>query len=75
MDVKKHITIFDQPYPADMMAEGIAVSEAVVNGECDKCRFLPQCKTDESFVFPVSAWCMERRDEILADWNGGRDHG
>lgn len=69
MDVKKHIKIFDRPYPAEKQAEGLAITEAIHNGECNKCGFLSQCKSDESFVFPVFAWCSGRKSEILAEWN------
>lgn len=64
----KHITIFDRPYPADKQAEGLAISQAIVGGHCEKCGFLPQCSTQgEAFQFPVFAWCMRRKAEILRD--------
>ena len=75
MNVRKHITIFDRHYPPEKMAEGIAVSEAVALGKCDECIALAQCKTDELFVFPASAWCMQRKSEILAYREGGGDNG
>lgn len=67
----KHITMFDREYPADKQAEGIAIQEAVVEGHCDKCGFLSQCSTDDSFRPPVFAWCFRRKQEILKKW--GRD--
>lgn len=75
MNVRKHITIFDLPYPPDKMAEGLAVSEAVALGKCNQCIAIAQCKTDESFVFPASAWCMQRKSEILAYRNRRADDG
>lgn len=49
-------------------AEGLAISQAIVYGHCDKCGFLPQCSTQgEAFQFPVFAWCMRRKAEILAN--------
>lgn len=64
----KHITMFDRPYPADKQAEGLAISQAIVGGHCDKCGFLQQCSTQGgAFRFPVFAWCMRRKAEILAD--------
>ncbi len=68
LKIKRHITLFDRAYPAEKQAEGLAISEAIVNGECDKCAFLARCKSDESFIFPVFAWCSRRKAEILADW-------
>lgn len=70
MDVKRHITLFDRPYPVEKQAEGLAISEAIVNGECDKCGFLSRCKSDKFFDFPVFAWCSRRKAEILAEWKG-----
>ena len=62
----KHITVFDRPYPADKQAEELAISQAIVGGHCDKCGFLPQCSTQgKAFQFPVFAWCMQRKAEIL----------
>ena len=61
-----HITLFDHPYPVDTQAEGIAVSQAIMGGHCDKCGFLPQCSTLDDFKFPAFAWCMKRKVEILA---------
>ena len=63
----KHITMFDRPYPADKQAEGLAIHQAIVEGHCDTCGFLPQCSTQDDFKFPVFAWCMQRKAEILAD--------
>lgn len=60
-----HVTMFDQEYPVDKQAEGIAIQEAVVEGHCDKCGFLSQCSTDDSFRPPVFAWCFRRKKEIL----------
>ena len=63
-----HVTMFDRPYPPEKQAEGLAISQAIVYGHCDKCGFLSQCSTKgEAFRFPVFAWCMRRKAEILAD--------
>lgn len=52
----------------EKQAEGLAISQAIVYGHCDKCGFLPQCSTQgEAFQFPVFAWCMRRKEEILRD--------
>lgn len=61
----KHVTIFDRPYSYDKIAEGHAIHEAVVEGHCDECCFLEQCKSDTSFRPPVFAWCSRRKAEIL----------
>lgn len=63
-----HITIFDQPYPEDKQAEGIAVSEAVATGRCHACGYLRQCERDQSFKPPVLAWCQQRKSQILKGW-------
>ena len=63
----EHITMFDRPYPKDTQAEGLAIHQAIVEGHCDKCGFLSQCSTRDDFKFPVFAWCMRRKAEILAD--------
>lgn len=70
-----HITVFDREYPMDVQAEGIAVSQAVVSGACDKCGFLARCSTDDKFQPPVFAWCSKRKAEILVDWNKGQEIG
>ena len=63
----KHITMFDRQYTPEKQAEGLAISQAIVYGHCDKCGFLSQCSTQgEAFRFPVFAWCMRRKAEILA---------
>lgn len=66
-DKWKHVVIFDEAYPPEMLAEGLAVNEAVVLGKCDKCGFLMQCSSNDSFKPPVFAWCFRRKNEILAD--------
>ena len=64
----KHITMFDRQYMPEKQAEGLAISQAIVFGHCDKCAFLPQCSTQGAeFTFPAVAWCMHRKAEILAD--------
>ena len=79
MSEQKHITIFDQPYPADKQAEGLAISQAIMGGHCDKCGFFSQCSTQDDFQFPAFAWCMRRKAEILSQMNrpteGDRKNG
>lgn len=36
----KHITMFDRQYTPEKQAEGLAISQAIVYGHCDKCGFL-----------------------------------
>ena len=72
----KHITMFDRQYSPEKQAEGLAISQAIVYGHCDKCGFLPQCSTQgEAFQFPVFAWYMRRKAEILADMQKGAPDG
>lgn len=70
-----HVTVFDQQYPPEVLAEGLAVNEAVVFGECDKCGFLAQCSTDESFRPPVFAWCSRRKSELMSRVRSAEDGG
>ena len=68
MEGLTHITMFDRQYPPDKQAEGLAISQAIVGGHCNKCGYLPQCSTQGSaFVFPPFAWCMKRKAEILKE--------
>ena len=64
----KHIIVFDRSYPREKQAEGLAISEAVASGKCDKCAFLKQCTKDRDFEFPVFAWCQQRKHQILKAW-------
>ena len=75
MDGWTHITLFDKQYPVDKQAEGIAIHEAVVSGECNRCGFLTQCENEDTFIPPVFAWCSRRKTEILVDWNRRADDG
>ena len=63
-----HVTLFDQEYPADVQAEGLAISEAVTHGHCNSCGFLRVCSTNDTFKPPVFAWCFKRKAEILKEW-------
>ena len=63
-----NVVIFDKPYSADKQAEGLAISEAVVNGWCNKCRLRYRCECDPDFVFQPDCPCMVRKKEILAGW-------
>lgn len=65
--ITKHITMFDQEYPADVQAEGIAISEAVAYGHCNNCGFFEACSTKDTFKPPVFAWCFKRKIEILKE--------
>lgn len=65
-----NITMFDKPYPPEKQAEGLAISQAIMGGHCDKCGFLPRCSTQNDFQFPLSAWCMKRKAEILREMEG-----
>lgn len=66
--MKSNVTIFDREYPREKQAEGIAISEAVAYGKCDKCAFLKQCQTDSNFQFHVFAWCHQRKHQIMKEW-------
>ena len=61
--------IFTQELPAEKQAEGIAVATCNIAGACLKCRYLPRCKTDETFVFPVDASCSRLKKSILEQWS------
>lgn len=63
-----HITLFDGVYSTENQAEGISISEALANGECNDCKFLKECQSNENFKFHESAWCYQRKMEILKDW-------
>ena len=75
--VKNWNAVFFESYGERWLAyrrppEVLAISQAIVYGHCDKCGFLPQCSTQgEAFQFPVFAWCMRRKAEILADMQKG----
>lgn len=64
-DKWKHVTVFDKDYPPEVLAEGLAVSEAVALGKCDSCPFLTRCSSDDSFKPPIFAWCFRRKTELL----------
>ena len=66
-----HITVFDREYPMDVQAEGLAVTQAVLTGACNRCELLKQCSNGERFKFPETAWCMKKKAEILANWKEG----
>ena len=57
----KHITIFDKPYSKDKVAEGMAISEAIKHGDCDKCGYFLKCFSNTKFKFPENAPCMQRK--------------
>ena len=66
----KHITIFDRAYPREKQVEGLAISEAVASGKCDKCAHFRVtwngCTPD--FECPISDRCLNRD---MWEWNGG----
>ena len=66
---QKLITMFTEELPREKQAEGVAVSEAVVSSECDRCMHLPVCERVETFKPPSGAFCMVRKAEILKGWN------
>ena len=61
------ITVFDREYPMDKQAEGIAVAAAAATGVCDMCEFFQECVSNKLFVFPETAWCSKKKEEILDD--------
>ena len=63
----KLITLFDRIYPKDKQMEGIAISQAVVSGECFKCPYYKRCSTDEAFCFPSDSVCMKRKKKLLEE--------
>ena len=60
-----YITIFDRPYPKDKQMEGIAISQAVVSGDCFKCPYYKQCSSDETFRPTPDTACMKRKKKLL----------
>lgn len=71
-----NITIFDKPYDREKIAEGLAISNSVLNGECDICPSVAVCSSNENFKFPADAACMVHKREILQSWekmDGGPD--
>lgn len=64
----KQIVFFDGVYSTEKQAEGISISEAIASGECNECKFLKECESNENFEFPESAWCHQRKMQILKDW-------
>lgn len=63
---------FDDTYPADLQAEGLAVREAIMTGKCDKCPDLFECSQNDCFKLPEHAFCMRRKNEILKEWENGK---
>ena len=46
-------------------AEAIAVNVCVVNGYCDKCKYLIHCQSEFLFVFPGDAICTRIKNKII----------
>lgn len=65
--MKSNVVIFDKPYSKDKIAEGRAVQWAVVNGVCNRCKYLSQCESDNNFEFPQNAPCMIKKSDYLKD--------
>ena len=59
-----HITIFDKAYSSDKIAEGQAVTQAMLNGDCNRCAYYLKCSSNEDFEFPENAPCMQRKKRI-----------
>lgn len=72
MAERTHITMFDRQYPPEKQAEGLAVSQAIVQGHCNKCGFYAECTSNEHFKFPIFVWCSRRKAELLAEWRGAQ---
>lgn len=53
---------------AEKQAEGLAISQAVLCGHCNKCPSLKRCESDTTFFPGPFAWCMVRKREILRNW-------
>lgn len=58
-------TMFDKPYSPEKMAEGRAISSAIVSGACNVCPHLPRCCTDSRFAFPADAACMKEKAKLM----------
>lgn len=71
MDEWTLTTMFDKPYSPEKMAEGRAISWAIVSGACNSCEYLLRCSTDDQFVFPCDAACMKRKAEFMKEGNDG----
>ena len=61
----KLITLFDHIYPKDKQMEGIAISQAVVSGECFKCPHYKRCRSDKTFCPPPDTACMKRKKKLM----------
>ncbi len=59
--------VFDKPYSADKIAEGMAVSWAVQSGACYKCEYEFFCRSGRNFKFPKNAPCMKKKDKFLKE--------
>lgn len=62
-----HITIFDKPYSPEKLAEGLAISTAIMSGACDRCGYLRECESSGVSIFPTDAWCMKKKAEYLKE--------
>lgn len=63
--MQTNICIFDKPYSSDLIAEGCAIQWAVINGSCNVCQYLKECKNNRDFVFPEKAACMKKKAEFI----------
>ena len=44
---------------------GIAIQNAILNGECEKCKYLKQCENNKDFNFPDDSWCFNKYKEMM----------
>ena len=56
--------MFDKPYSEDKRAEGMAIAQSIITGECNKCSYMNECSSNPEFKFPENAACMKRKIRI-----------
>lgn len=61
----KHIVVMPQGLSRSKICEGLAIHRAVVSGECDRCAYLPDCSSDNSFKMPADAYCMKEKARLF----------
>lgn len=52
----------------EKQAEGLAIVDAILSGECDKCPSFAECRVNEHFKFPVDAYCMKQKAIVMKGW-------
>lgn len=62
----KHITMFDRQYTPEKQAEGLAISQAIVFGHCDKCAFCHNARHRglNSRSLPSHGVCIARQKSL-----------